>query len=705
VISILCDALSFSLTVSYNLTKVIGYVEEQLVTFITAGGYCSGMSRTRMVIYCRKCGEKSLWYNHSRGRWECLNPSCAWQATPQEAASTPYSQEGSRSGDKIQSEPPRKRTTIQCKKCGKKSLWFNPSVGKYQCLNHKCRWECTPEEFANTPDFGKDKSKPPVFQEFGIPVWVVRTLESRTFWTSVGIISIVLWLALWLYFRYDDILTTTIAICMPISFLVAMKFLLRRFVRQYAVIAASLRHYKTKAGTSNWRRRIVGSSWLRLIVIIAIIAGLVIVPWVGYRLFTHQTDPVIGTITFLFAFGLFVWLIRLLNSSRQMSRKPGFKLVFFSLLGIALVCAFAGIEPLTTYKNISFDFIKQQSSKIVESFEKVTPPVAIEPSSGDVAAIIAKVKPSVVYIHTDVGGGSYIGSGMVIDKSGYILTNSHVIQGSQLPTVTLPTGMQYSCSIIKRDDIRDLAIIKIAASGMDLSAVTFGNSSEVESGDEVIAIGYSLGLEGGATVTKGIVSAFRVSEGVHYIQTDAAVNPGNSGAPLINMRGEVVGVITFKLVREAVEGMGFAVAISDARLFISEYASGVQVPRQEAETQTREQTLLTLEKETLMLINGERQARGMLPVVWNEAIHSGARRHSENMQEKGYLYHDTYGQFAECCYGGSYSSLLYSSAKATVDAWISSTAGHREILLDRRYTQGAVGIARDKGFWATYRCE
>jgi S1-C subfamily serine protease len=430
----------------------------------------------------------------------------------------------------------------------------------------------------------------------------------------------------------------------------------------------------------------------------------VIVPWTGYQLFTHQIDPVSGTIIFIVAFGLLIWLIRTLKTSRHMSKKPGFRLVFFSILAIAVICAFAGIEPLTSYKNISLDFIKQKTSNISESFAKITPPVTTESQPTGVAAITAKIKPSVVYIHTDVGNSSYIGSGMVIDKSGYVLTNNHVIQDSKLPTVTLATGMECPCSIVKRDDIRDLAILKIAVSGMDLKAVTFGNSDELESGDEVIAVGYPLGLEGGATVTKGIVSALRLSEGVHYIQTDAAVNPGNSGAPLINMRGEVVGLITFKIVLEKVEGMGFAIAINDVKPFINGQIENTKAPYQ-YETQNQENSLVALEQETLSLINVERQTRSIRPVLWSELLHNGAREHSDNMQEKGYLYHETYGQFAECCYGASYTSMPYSSAKATVDAWMASTAGHREILLDSQYTIGAVGVARDKGFWATYRCQ
>ena len=97
------------------------------------------------------------------------------------------------------------------------------------------------------------------------------------------------------------------------------------------------------------------------------------------------------------------------------------------------------------------------------------------------------------------------------------------------------------------------------------------------------------------------------------------------------------------------------------------------------------------------MINLERQKRGISPIQWDEALYSGARTHSENMQVKGFLYHDEGGMFAECCF---YCSSSDSTAQAAVDGWMSSTQGHREILLDPQYRLGAVGIAKDQGFWA-----
>ncbi len=429
----------------------------------------------------------------------------------------------------------------------------------------------------------------------------------------------------------------------------------------------------------------------KLFVNLLVIAGLGLVAWTGYLLFAHQIDATSGTVALLLEVGFLIWIISVLRSLKYKRIKPSFKLVFFSLLGIALVCAFAGIEPLATYKDVSMDFVTNQAGEVAEFFKETTS------AQEDVTSAIAKVEPAVVVVEVKDG----MGSGMIIDKSGYILTSNHIVEDVHSATIILTGGGQYQGTVIGKDEIRDLAIIKISASGFDFPVVTLGNSDKLESGEEVIAIGYSLGLEGGATISKGIISAFRYSDSVRYIQTDAAINPGNSGGPLINLNGDAIGIVTFKFVGEAVEGMGFAIAINDAKPLIAEVREKEQAQEQ---AEREEQALLALEKETFRLINVEREKRGIPPVLWNEALHSGARIHSQNMQEKGSLYHDTQGIFAECCYGASYASSIYATAEATVQGWMSSTAGHREILLDPQYRQGAMGIARDDGFWATYRC-
>jgi len=107
-----------------------------------------------------------------------------------------------------------------------------------------------------------------------------------------------------------------------------------------------------------------------------------------------------------------------------------------------------------------------------------------------------------------------------------------------------------------------------------------------------------------------------------------------------------------------------------------------------------------LENEVMQLINTEREDRGIRPIIWDESMRMGARNHSENMLEKGSLFH-AFGPFAECCF---MSGSTWASAKDIVEGWMSSTTGHREILLDPQYLRGVVGIARNGALYATYRC-
>jgi hypothetical protein len=176
--------------------------------------------------------------------------------------------------------------------------------------------------------------------------------------------------------------------------------------------------------------------------------------------------------------------------------------------------------------------------------------------------IAAAVSPAVVRIIAQEA----MGSGMIIEKDGYILTNSHVVEGTTLIAVELSSGEQLRGRVTGRDENNDLAVIKIG--GSNLPTVTFGDSATLRSGQEVIAIGYPLDLAGSVTVTKGIVSAIRQYS---LIQTDVAINPGNSGGPLINLKGEVIGVnfAGISMYQEMpVEGMNFAVAINTAKRVI-----------------------------------------------------------------------------------------------------------------------------------------
>jgi S1-C subfamily serine protease len=425
----------------------------------------------------------------------------------------------------------------------------------------------------------------------------------------------------------------------------------------------------------------------KLFLILLAIGGFIELARRGYLIFTQKSNSNPNIIIFLLEIGLLVLVISALRSKWFKRTKPSFKVVVLPVLIIALVCAFTGIEPFASYKDRAISLAGQ-------GWQFITSHITTE---GDVASAVAKAEPAVVRVETT----DSVGSGMVVDKSGYVLTCNHVVEDTQSATIVFMSGEQYGGTVVGRDESRDLAIIKITASGLDLPIVTLGDSAKLDVGNDVIAVGYSLGLQGEVTVSRGIVSAFRDIDDANYIQTDAAINPGNSGGPLIDLKGEVVGIASAKVVSEAVEGIGFAIPIDDAKTFIADVLAREQAQEQ---AEGEEQALLALEREIFRLINVEREERGISLVQWDEQLHSGARVHSQNMQEKGFLYHDTKGMFAECCYGASYVSSIYATAEATVQAWMTSTTGHREILLDSRYGIGGVGVARDNGFWATYRC-
>ena len=164
------------------------------------------------------------------------------------------------------------------------------------------------------------------------------------------------------------------------------------------------------------------------------------------------------------------------------------------------------------------------------------------------------------------------GSGVIIDKKGYILTNNHVIEGADKLKVTTTDGNTFEGKVIGTDDLTDLAVIKIQ-SNESLRSSELGNSDSLKIGQIVIAIGNPFGLAGGPTVTAGIVSALnrklQFEKGIlELIQTDAAINPGNSGGPLINANGEVIGINTAKM--PYAQGIGFAVPVNVAKAILNE---------------------------------------------------------------------------------------------------------------------------------------
>ncbi len=174
-----------------------------------------------------------------------------------------------------------------------------------------------------------------------------------------------------------------------------------------------------------------------------------------------------------------------------------------------------------------------------------------------------------------------LGSGVIIDPKGLVLTNNHVVEGADDVVVELSDGRQLKASNIKTDPESDLAVFQIEA-GSPLPAAMLGNSDEMEIGDWVLAIGNPFELE--LTVSAGIISgkgrALTAGQRASYLQTDAAINPGNSGGPLVNLRGEVVGVNTAIASNTgAYQGVGFAIPINLAKWVSSQLAERGMVER------------------------------------------------------------------------------------------------------------------------------
>lgn len=170
------------------------------------------------------------------------------------------------------------------------------------------------------------------------------------------------------------------------------------------------------------------------------------------------------------------------------------------------------------------------------------------------------------------------GSGIIFREDGYIVTNQHVIEGASEISVILNTGEEFAAKLIGKDTKTDLAVLKIDPGSTKLTSAVLGDSTTVQVGEKAVAIGNPMGQEFSGSVTQGIISAVNRTMNIenrtyNLLQTDAAINSGNSGGALINQYGEVIGINSVKLSTTGVEGMGFAIAISEAKPIIDELMS------------------------------------------------------------------------------------------------------------------------------------
>ncbi|MFN2594658.1 MAG: S1C family serine protease [Actinomycetota bacterium] len=247
-----------------------------------------------------------------------------------------------------------------------------------------------------------------------------------------------------------------------------------------------------------------------------------------------------------------------------------------ALLVLALIAAGGGGFALNTvFHHGNTSSAPAQSIALIQSDES--------PPASSLTEMIKKVLPSVVNIHVTelspglFGGGSTQkaeGSGIVLSKSGLILTNNHVVANATKVTVAFTDGRDsVAGTVVGTDPQHDLALVRVSTS--DLVPITLGHSKDLQLGDAVTALGFPLDL-GGPTVTRGIVSGLdrditvssETSGGSEHltglIQTDAAINPGNSGGPLVDANGNLVGIDTAAASAASAENTGFAIAIDDA---------------------------------------------------------------------------------------------------------------------------------------------
>ena len=276
---------------------------------------------------------------------------------------------------------------------------------------------------------------------------------------------------------------------------------------------------------------------------------------------------------------------RIEKNKDRITKSNNFKLFQIVLVILVVVSLGVNVFMFTQLNNGSSNVLSGSGAKV----EQVN--YDVKSSTSDV---IDKVSDSVVGVLVYSNGtASGSGSGVVYrvnGKEAYIITNAHVVDGSSEVQVVFSNQESVSATVLGSDSYSDIAVLKLTAD-FDLSAIKCGDSSLLDKGETVLAIGSPLGIEYAGTVTQGIVSGTDRTVSVdlnddgqddwdmNVIQTDAAINPGNSGGALVNMAGELVGITSMKLSDTSVEGMGFALPINDVIKSVEQIIENGKVTR------------------------------------------------------------------------------------------------------------------------------
>ena len=257
-----------------------------------------------------------------------------------------------------------------------------------------------------------------------------------------------------------------------------------------------------------------------------------------------------------------------------------------------LAMSFSNAETLPEETETPIVKTEPDSARVSQgaSLDLHSTPMGVEnvPTEGGLSLqeIYARNIPSVVSISCVLSGGSSSGTGVVLTENGYLVTNAHVVDGAVAISVRLTDEREFTAQLVGRDEVSDLAVLRIPAE--DLTPAQFGDSSTLRVGDTVVAIGDPLGVEFRGTYTNGIISGIDRDVDVDgrtmtLIQTNAALNSGNSGGPLINCYGQVIGINTMKIGaftdKAGVEGLGFAIPSATVKTIVDQliaqgYVSG-----------------------------------------------------------------------------------------------------------------------------------
>jgi S1-C subfamily serine protease len=224
-------------------------------------------------------------------------------------------------------------------------------------------------------------------------------------------------------------------------------------------------------------------------------------------------------------------------------------------------------EKLKSFEKKSNDQLKDISTQLLaveelgaKRIEDLQVQLSSQGKGGvNLAAIAERALKSVASVETTGGKGS----GTIVTDDGYILTNKHVIEGASIIVVTLSDGTRYKAELVATSSRYDLALLE---TGTETRGISFANSDNAKPGQTVLALGNPAGLS--FTVTDGIISAAQRTgrDNINYIQTDVTLNPGNSGGPIIDVQGRLIGITTLKA--KGLEGIGFAIPANDAKRFV-----------------------------------------------------------------------------------------------------------------------------------------